>query len=149
MMRHCCCWQSTKVEQAYSKFQMGASLKTGVRRQNDRSATAQADRIFFVSSVFCLLSSVFPRDSLNRIFARGALCRKAIGASAANNSPYLSSASRGTEAGTEGRTNVTGPLRTYARWKGAKRGASNPSLISRVTANRLNALGGRYKRRFD
>src|SRR5437879_11822838 len=57
-----------------------------------------------------------------------------------------SSASRPAEAGTAGLTGTRVPVRIQARWLGAKRGASNPSLISRVTAKRLNAGGVRNKR---
>jgi hypothetical protein len=39
------------------------------------------------------------------------------------------------DAGTAGFTRAIEPLITYARWLGARRGASKPSLISRVTAN--------------
>jgi hypothetical protein len=53
------------------------------------------------------------------------------------------SASCGTEAGTAGCTSVRNPLSTHARWLGSNRGASSPSLISRVTKNRLKDLGER------
>jgi hypothetical protein len=56
-----------------------------------------------------------------------------------------SSASRPLEASTVGLTDTRTPVRTHARWLGAKRGAS-PSLISRVTAKRLNTVGGRKRR---
>src|SRR6266436_942543 len=59
---------------------------------------------------------------------------------------YLSSASRPVEASTLGLTFTSEPLNTQPRWLGEKRGASDPSLISRVTAKRLNAVGGRYNR---
>jgi hypothetical protein len=50
------------------------------------------------------------------------------------------------EASTVGLTFTSEPLNTQPRWLGEKRGASEPSLISRVTAKRLNAVGGRYNR---
>src|SRR5881296_1284310 len=56
-----------------------------------------------------------------------------------------SSASRPVEAGTAGLTGTRVPVRLQARWLGAKRGASNPSLISRVTAKRSNAVAGRWR----
>src|SRR6266849_1016275 len=59
---------------------------------------------------------------------------------------YRSSPSRPAEASTVGLTATRTPVRTHARWLGAKRGANNPSLISRVTAKRLNTVGGRYSR---
>src|SRR5690348_12524869 len=57
-----------------------------------------------------------------------------------------SSESRPADAGTAGLTGTRVPVRIQARWLGAKRGASNPSLISRVTANRLKAVAGRKRR---
>src|SRR5262249_60154435 len=59
------------------------------------------------------------------------------------------SVSMGTEAGTDGSTTVTGPLKTEARWKGAKRGARSPALISRGRAERVNAGGGGEGRRVE
>src|SRR5205823_4504061 len=59
---------------------------------------------------------------------------------------YRSSASRPAEAATEGFTTTRFPLNTQARWLGEKRGASKPSLISRVTAKRLNESGDRNNR---
>ena len=56
---------------------------------------------------------------------------------------YRSSPSLPTEAGTAGLTRTSEPLKTYARWLGARRGASRPSSISRVTANRSYEVGGR------
>src|SRR5207344_3616421 len=58
---------------------------------------------------------------------------------------YLSSPSLEIEAGTAGLTRARDPLKTHARWLGARRGARRPSLSSRVTAKRLNAVGGRNK----
>jgi hypothetical protein len=40
------------------------------------------------------------------------------------------------------------PIRTKTRWLGANRDASLPSLISRVSAKRSNAVAGRYSRLF-
>src|SRR6516225_7544822 len=57
-----------------------------------------------------------------------------------------SSASRPADASTVGLTGTSTPDSTQARWLGAKRGARRPSLISRVTAKRLNTVGGRNKR---
>src|SRR5215469_7542930 len=57
-----------------------------------------------------------------------------------------SSASRPVEASTVELPGTRTPVRTHARWLGAKRGANSPSLISRVTAKRLKAVGGRNKR---
>src|SRR2546422_10191200 len=57
-----------------------------------------------------------------------------------------SSASRPVEAGTAGLTGTRVPVRIQARWLGANRGASNPSLISRVTAKRLNVVAGGKRR---
>src|SRR5262249_5416252 len=54
-----------------------------------------------------------------------------------------SSASRPVEASTVGLTGTRTPDSTQARWLGAKRGANRPSFISRVTAKRLKAVGGR------
>ena len=54
-----------------------------------------------------------------------------------------SSTSRPVEASTVGLTATRTPDRTHPRWLGAKRGANSPSLISRVTAKRLNTVGGR------
>src|SRR6202035_4868831 len=59
---------------------------------------------------------------------------------------YLSSPSRPAEAGTAGLTATRAPVSTHARWLGEKRGANRPSLISLVTAKRLNTVGGRYSR---
>jgi hypothetical protein len=59
---------------------------------------------------------------------------------------YRSSESRPAEADTAGLTGTSVPVRIHAPWFGAKRGASNPSLISRVTAKRLNTVGGRNTR---
>jgi hypothetical protein len=50
------------------------------------------------------------------------------------------------EASTTGLTGTRTPDSTQARWLGAKRGASSPPLISRVTAKRLKAVGGRQRR---
>ena len=50
---------------------------------------------------------------------------------------YRSSASRPSDAGATGFTGTREPCRTQPRWLGANRGASSPSLISRVTAKRL------------
>src|SRR6516165_9756929 len=61
---------------------------------------------------------------------------------------YRLSASWGIEAGTAGCTTVNSPPSTYARWLGAKRGASRPSSISRVTAKRSKDVAGRYRRVF-
>src|SRR6202035_1333420 len=57
---------------------------------------------------------------------------------------YRSSVSRPSDAAIAGVTATRNPVRTHARWLGAKRGASKPSLISRVTAKRLNEVAGRY-----
>src|SRR5262249_12698506 len=59
------------------------------------------------------------------------------------------SASCVTDALTDGCTSVNGPLWTHARWLGAKRGARRPSLISRVTAKRLNCVAGMKRRSFE
>jgi len=56
--------------------------------------------------------------------------------------PQRSSPSRRLDAGTAGLTGTRVPLSTTARWLGAKRGASRPSLISRVTWKRLNLVAG-------
>ena len=56
--------------------------------------------------------------------------------------PYRSSPSSPSEAGTDGLTGTSVPDNTHAFWLGANRGASSPSLISRVTANRLNCVAG-------
>src|ERR1700681_4703339 len=56
------------------------------------------------------------------------------------------SRSRPADAATAGRTGTTTPDSTHAFWLGAKRGASSPSLISRVTAKRLNCVAGINKR---
>src|SRR5688572_28785079 len=53
------------------------------------------------------------------------------------------SASSGTDADTAGCTSVRDPLSTHARKLGSNRGAKRPSLISRVTKNRLKDLGER------
>jgi len=53
------------------------------------------------------------------------------------------SASCGTEARSAGCTSTRNPLSTHARWLGSNRGASSPSLISRVTKNRLKVKGER------
>src|SRR5438067_61575 len=58
----------------------------------------------------------------------------------------VSSLSRPADANTTGATGTRTPVKTQARWLGAKRGASSPSLISRVTAKRLNAVAGRNNR---
>src|ERR1700731_4691039 len=60
---------------------------------------------------------------------------------------YRSSESRPADAGTEGVTATRNPVRTHALSLGAKRGASRPSLISRVTAKRLKSVGDRYSRK--
>src|SRR6185436_16638411 len=62
---------------------------------------------------------------------------------------YRSSPSLLIEAGTEGSTRTSLPLSTQARWLGAKRGAKSPSSSSRVTAKRLNEVGGRNNLSFD
>jgi MFS family permease len=54
-----------------------------------------------------------------------------------------SSASRPSDAFTVGSTATRRPCSTKARSLRAKRGASSPSLISRVTAKRLNTVGDR------
>src|SRR5438309_2016071 len=81
---------------------------------------------------------------------------RALGSGATDLSPiaplpsirlYRSSLSSPAEAGTAGLTGTSTPDSTHALWLGAKRGASNPSLISRVTAKRLSHLGGRKRRR--
>ena len=59
---------------------------------------------------------------------------------------YRSSPSRPVEAFTAGLTATRAPVSIHARWLGEKRGANRPSLISRVTAKRLNTVGGRYNR---
>src|SRR5262245_42907718 len=64
-------------------------------------------------------------------------------------STHRLSASCVTEALTDGDTSVNGPLWTHARWLGAKRGERSPSLISRVTAKRLNCVAGMKSRSFD
>src|SRR5437016_2362429 len=80
---------------------------------------------------------------------------RALGSGATDLSPiaplpsirlYRSSLSSPAEAGTAGLTGTSTPDSTHALWLGAKRGASNPSLISRVTAKRLSHLGGRKRR---
>src|ERR1700692_4902857 len=53
---------------------------------------------------------------------------------------YRSSPSRPSDAGSAGVTATRNPVRTHALWLGANRGASKPSLISRVTAKRLNEV---------
>src|SRR5258708_16614826 len=60
---------------------------------------------------------------------------------------YRSSESRPAAAGTDGVTATREPDSTHALWLGEKRGASKPSLISRVTAKRLNDEAGRYNRK--
>src|SRR6266571_6816160 len=55
---------------------------------------------------------------------------------------YRSSLSSPCEAGTDGLTGTSIPDSTQAFWLGANRGASNPSLISLVTAKRLNCVAG-------
>src|SRR6516162_11558599 len=67
-------------------------------------------------------------------------------ASPCDGNSQRSSASRPVEASTVGLTATRTPDRTHARWLGAKRGANSPSLISRVTAKRLNTVGGRNSR---
>src|SRR5712672_267907 len=57
-----------------------------------------------------------------------------------------SSPSRPVEAATVGSTGTRTPDKIHARWLGAKRGAKSPSLISRVTAKRLNTVGGKKRR---
>src|SRR5260221_6767511 len=59
---------------------------------------------------------------------------------------YGSSPSSPAEAGTAGLTGVSVPDSTHAFWLGANLGASIPSLISRVTAKRLNCVAGMNKR---
>src|SRR5262249_60773756 len=59
---------------------------------------------------------------------------------------YRPSPSRPAEAATAGCTGTRAPVIIQARWLGEKGGANNPSLISRVTAKRLNTVGGRNKR---
>src|SRR5207248_1248768 len=60
--------------------------------------------------------------------------------------PYRSLESRPSDADTTGSTFTRKPVRIHARWLGAKRGANSPSLISRVTAKRLNAVAGKKRR---
>src|SRR5262249_23031391 len=59
--------------------------------------------------------------------------------------PSPTSEARPADAAAGGSTFTRVPVRTYARWLGAKRGANSPSLISRVTAKRLNTVGGKEK----
>src|ERR1700693_854994 len=59
---------------------------------------------------------------------------------------YRSSESRLSEAGTAGLTRTRKPVTTQALWLGANRGARRPSLISRVTANRLREVAGKNRR---
>ena len=59
---------------------------------------------------------------------------------------YRSSLSRPADPITAGLTGLTNPVKIQAFWLGAKRGASGPSLISRVAANR-SKVGARRKRR--
>jgi hypothetical protein len=54
----------------------------------------------------------------------------------------------GIDAVTAGFTGTRVPIRTKTRWLGANRDASLPSLISRVSAKRSNAVAGRYSRLF-
>src|SRR5579859_5941507 len=55
----------------------------------------------------------------------------------------------GIDAGTAGLTATRLPLRTNARWLGAKRWFNRPLSSSRVTAKRSNAVAGRYSRTLD
>ena len=59
---------------------------------------------------------------------------------------HRSSPSSPAEAGTGGLTRAITPDRTHAFWLGANRGASKPSLISRVTAKRVNCVAGMNNR---
>src|ERR1700730_12014846 len=63
-----------------------------------------------------------------------------------NSIDYRSSESR-PAAATDGVTATREPDRTHALWLGENRGASKPSLISRVTAKRLNDAAGKYNRK--
>jgi hypothetical protein len=73
-----------------------------------------------------------PRGSFPRLFSA---VREACGQRSSESSPA--------DALTTGVTGTRTPVRTHARWLGAKRGAKSPSLISRVTAKRLKTVGGR------
>lgn len=81
-----------------------------------------------------------------RLVAAALVITPLLPAAAEDKAYYRSSASRPADAFTVGSTGTRTPDRTHARWLGAKRGANSPSLISRVTAKRLNTVGGRNRR---
>jgi len=90
-----------------------------------------------------------PRCGSSGDVARRCPCRPADRQGHRHHLGYLLSPSCGTDAGTDGLTRLISPLSTHARWLGAKRGESSPSLISRVTATRLYAVAGKYSRSLD
>jgi hypothetical protein len=59
---------------------------------------------------------------------------------------YRASASRPADAFTGGSTGTRTPDKTHARWLGAKTRREQPIIDFPLTAKRLNAVGGRYRR---